>query len=347
MVYKNIQALRAFAAFAVLAHHLIFLVTEYIGIGRAPIPFVSFESGVDIFFVVSGFVMAASARQQSPGAFATARIARIVPLYWLATFTAAFALLLGFRIFNLNGFDPEDFAQSLFFLPIFDPAGYAINPIVYVGWSLNYEMLFYALFTVSLFFPDGWARENCVFTLIIALIAAGALTQNSFLRYWGNPVILEFAAGMLIWRLTQRAVLSKTLAVLAITAGVSALIAAGLWPEWRLATMRVVFYGLPAVLIVLGFVSLERNGITLGSGFLQRQGNASYALYLTHIFTLQAVGKTSILLGLNQSAAGIVLSVAIAGALALFVGTLTHKHVEKPLTAAARRVLTPAQTRAG
>ena len=141
--YEIIDALRFFAAFYVVISHLIGAFTKHES-------FIYLFLGIDIFFIISGFVMMVST-QISSRHFFIKRIIRICPLYWgltLVTFTIALIVPYLFENTTANF---EHLFKSLFFIP-FDKNGLGYFPILYVGWTLNYEMFFYLLFAIALIF---------------------------------------------------------------------------------------------------------------------------------------------------------------------------------------------------
>src|SRR5262249_55839896 len=107
------------------------------------------HAGVDIFFVISGFVMAVTAgRANYPaGVFLQRRIIRIVPLYWAATFFTAGLLLIAPGLFRDNVVTLKHFLLSLFFIPHVSPdSAHDLSPLIKIGWTLNFEMFFYVVF---------------------------------------------------------------------------------------------------------------------------------------------------------------------------------------------------------
>jgi exopolysaccharide production protein ExoZ len=159
-----LQVLRALAALMVVADHAVSYVAtkQEVALSLKNLAWFLGIFGVDIFFVISGFIMIYTSRdlfgtRLGFAKFAYRRIVRIVPLYWLATITAA-GLLLRHQF-------PSNFeiATSLAFVPAVTHPGEALRPILWVGWTLNLEMFFYALFTVSLLFHGGWGRSSSCF----------------------------------------------------------------------------------------------------------------------------------------------------------------------------------------
>ena len=139
--YDSIQILRAVAALAVVVFHAGQRVAVPFGVGQA---------GVDIFFVISGFVMwIVSDNGKTPIEFIRARILRIVPLYWVATLLMAVGAWLG--LFPRMRVAWDDLLASLFFVPYYSLSSTKeIVPVLRQGWTLNYEMFFYVSFALAL-----------------------------------------------------------------------------------------------------------------------------------------------------------------------------------------------------
>ena len=152
--YLGIQGLRAFAALSVVLGHSLNSIER--GSGVPPLLLQHFQGaiGVDVFFVISGFVMTISSsrllRKQHPSRiFLWRRLLRVAPLYWLVTATkllliaALPRLLASYRVSLWNGI------ASFLFVPSLNPKG-LIRPVITLGWTLNFEMAFYLLFAFAL-----------------------------------------------------------------------------------------------------------------------------------------------------------------------------------------------------
>ena len=131
-----IQVLRFFAAFSVMMVHL-----PIIGFGIW---------GVDIFFVISGFIMMYVTENNQKN-FLIKRIIRIVPLYWILTLGVFSIAIFYPDLLNNTTANFEHLIKSLFFVP-FDKNSSGHFPILFLGWTLNFEIIFYILFSISLFF---------------------------------------------------------------------------------------------------------------------------------------------------------------------------------------------------
>src|SRR5262249_10848440 len=145
---QNIQVLRAIAAYLVVVYHIQPHVSNLLS---APMTSDMGAVGVDVFFVISGFIMVftSSNRERTTWEFWRDRIIRIVPLYWLATFCMIAITLFGFAPSGLHGWDGKDLVTSMFFLPNIRNDGVP-EPILSPGWTLIYEMFFYFLFGLTL-----------------------------------------------------------------------------------------------------------------------------------------------------------------------------------------------------
>jgi peptidoglycan/LPS O-acetylase OafA/YrhL len=199
--------------------------------------------------------------------------------------TSFLLVLLGGRS-TINGDigGPAYILASYLFIPWPRPDG-VLQPAFGLGWTLNYEMFFYAVFTPFLLLP----RKPAVIAATI-LLAGFATTgaviafPNLQLAFWSNPIILEFCAGMLL------AILLPGVPGLSLPArlALAAAALAGLHfavtgaPQWRAA-----IYGIPALLLVAA-ATLGAPAAQSGGKILVRLGDASYAMYLVHPFIMRA-----------------------------------------------------------
>ncbi len=197
--FNSIQILRAFAAWMVVYHHFIAMYfswkTDNI-IGKFFGIYGSF--GVDVFFVISGFVMyiIATGRKQTARSFMIGRIFRIVPAYWLYTLTIPVFLFFFPTTFAFSTYNFESLACSLFFVPTENPSGIGIIPLLTVGWTLNFEMFFYATLAICLLINKRFAIPLCfVVILILPLVYPKNVAYSSVAS---NPLLFEFIQGFLI-----------------------------------------------------------------------------------------------------------------------------------------------------
>jgi exopolysaccharide production protein ExoZ len=338
----NVQALRGLAAFLVVFVHLARL--AQLG-GLDPNVTVFGNCGVDVFFVISGLIMVVttSGRKQTPQGFLRNRVTRIVPLYWAITFAVFAIALLAPTLLQSTTADPFDLGRSLAFIPYARADG-AMHPVVFVGWTLNYEMAFYVVFALGLLLPSRAAGLAVSLAVLAGAALAGQVLQptNPVLAFYTAPMICEFGAGMVLGALfvRQRLPASRRYGWPAVFAGAAALaiMLAGpwLWPQ----ADRALMFGAPAVVIVACALVAERAGLTLSAGWIQLMGAASYSIYLTHFFATQVVVKAADkLAAFGPLVAWALLPVAFV--LVAIVGVVVHRRVELPLTEVARRWIAP------
>lgn len=186
----GVQYARAVAALSVLIFH---------AAQRSGLDFAIGARGVDLFFVISGFIMwtVSIERETTPSAFMIARVKRIVPLYWIATSFLVLGALLGAFPTLRQELSGSHVLQSLLFIPHVSPGSGEIWPVLVPGWTLNLEMFFYGLFAVSLVLTPA-VRLAALSILFLALVAAGVVLrpENAIALTYTNPLILEFIAGV-------------------------------------------------------------------------------------------------------------------------------------------------------
>lgn len=325
--YVSIQVLRGVAALMVVFFHL----PGALGLPDLHIPVLS--GGVDLFFVISGFVMVVSTRDRprDPRAFLVQRFRRIVPFYWVMTLVMALALL----VFLGRGSSPGQLVSSLMFIPYLDGATGFVQPVLGVGWTLNLEILFYLLFAASMGF-GAWRQLAALGAVFAALVVARFVFKpaaDTVLFFYTTPMLFEFLAGMALGHLTGRlARLSVPLAGAAIGLAVVSVLVMVLGSELP----RTLAQGLPALLLVVGCLGLEGYFRRYAPRFLIHLGDASYSLYLTH---------TIVLLALTPVVAGAGLSPWIAGAAVVvacvLVSLASYRFIEQQLLALSRRGRAP------
>ncbi|MBU6268684.1 MAG: acyltransferase [Sphingomonadales bacterium] len=326
----SIQALRLIAATLVLASHAEIFGHYLAGVLHAtspgPLHLLHGGFGVDLFFAISGFVMIVSTGRSipAPATFLRRRVIRVAPLYWLATlFTVGWYHVLG------KPPQPGAVIHSLLFLPHAGPTG-RVAPVLDVGWTLNYEFAFYALFAAALGRTvTGTAAR--VTALLAALVAAGAVWNLPLpLWAWARPIVLEFGAGIAVALLWRRHIhLSPTVRAALLLAGLAL---AAMWDTGGPATgaQRVLTVGLGGALVLAAAVL---GPLALPAARLWRTGgDISYALYLCHIPVMLVTQYAWQALGWTRGAALLPLFMAGTVAASFAMALLVHRHVEKPAT---------------
>jgi exopolysaccharide production protein ExoZ len=284
----QLQYLRAIAALMVIYFHAI-LQLRNVQPDAVMNGLLFGKSGVDLFFVLSGFVMWITTADRQIGAreFYLRRIIRIVPLYWMLTLVAAATALIIPSALKSTVFDLPHVIATLLFLPWInpaDPAGSMIAPVIVPGWTLNYEMYFYLLFGALL----GLSKAVRPYALAGLLLAIFLLCQFlgpelTAARFYGDAVVFEFVIGVAIGKLYLDGHRISGALAWPLVAIAGAIMLHSDWMEWDLPRLFTV--GLPAAVIVGAFAltDFSRKPVL---GWLAHLGDASFSLYLSHIFVL-------------------------------------------------------------
>lgn len=295
----NLQLLRAVAAYLVVFVHLSELLPET--------PITNFlhnkgYSGVDLFFVISGFIMVYTTAHKtiSPGQFLLNRIRRIVPLYYLVTFLV-FGIVVTFPfIFRSTSADIFVLLKSLAFLPFEKSPGH-IYPLYYLGWTLNYEMFFYLAFALSFSIWYEMRVAICT-TIIVGLVLSrtnSAEPGNLALYFYSRPIMLDFSLGMLLalfrphFLIVVRCIPGLPCFILFLGV-IGLLYMPSFFPSapslYDPPTNTFLTFGIPAAVIVMAAICLN-DVKTHGQPWqlFQEIGNASYSIYLSHFFIVGAL----------------------------------------------------------
>lgn len=340
----SLQALRFIAAgMVVYVHALATYADKVAPISGTLTPAALGEFGVKLFFCISGYIIYLSSGQLRAGTataldFMQRRLTRIVPLYWTATLLYALKLAA-------QGDPPAllDIVRSLLFLPYADENG-LMRPVLGVGWSLNYEMMFYLLFAGTLLLRPG--RRPAVLGAALAVLlffryafppgdAAGALHVGLYLL--GDHYLLYFLAGLAIAWLQKDGRLYRHLPQFSPRTTILALL--GLISLYCIPVMltsmpRMLMEALMAVICIVCLLlcTLERQGThespTLAVRLLKLGGDASYCTYLTHGFVMGPCARLIDLLGHETGPLPFAFSMLV---LCSTTGILFYCLFEKPL----------------
>ncbi len=280
----NLQALRGIAALLVVMHHSL-AHFKAMGLSNPIFEFVALHGslGVDIFFVISGYVMARTTSYVGHGPdvsryFISKRFARIYLGYWPIFFIA----LLIYHFHSPEYLADKQLLQSFSLLKFGNYAGLVITP----AWSLTFELYFYLL--ISLFLTSKWIRPIPVFLLVALLIILKSvftrLGDNDLLDFFFSPYIFEFIAGYFIFCYWQYLSAKKwiyvslALGIIALSVGVQLGDDHGYFRFAAIATFSAS--------IVWLMLLLESHALITMRGLIKKVGDSSYTLYLTHTVLL-------------------------------------------------------------
>jgi peptidoglycan/LPS O-acetylase OafA/YrhL len=335
-VIGNVQILRFVAAGAVLFTHTTDVLVRRSTV-FSPVPWVG---GVDLFFVISGFIMAWLTWDRfgapgMPGRFLLRRAMRIAPPYWFFTTLMAATVVFASSHVRKTALGAAQVVASYAFIPWPRISDGKLNPLLSQGWTLNYEAFFYVAFAAALFFRRGLLGLAAAFLVLAA--AHVAVPPGLFvLRFYTSPIILEFLAGIALAGLFRRGVRLPLAGALA--CAISSVVAYVLiyrfvphFPEGRFLTI-----GVPAALLAASLILAREPAIDGGvRRFLQLGGDASYTLYLSHTFTVNLVAVAWARIAPAHPWAG----VAVALVAAVVAAILFYRFAERPVTEALHRRL--------
>ena len=301
---EPIQHLRGIAALLVVFVHF-------------PTPLARFcgSIGVDIFFFISGFIIFISIDKSGyyskPFTFLKKRLLRIIPLYYLVT--TIFILLN----VTLNSFHaerevniPTDFSagtivKSFLFVPI-AADGYYHDPVVFLGWSLNFELLFYIITFICLII----FKKKFFGPLLILLLGLGSTSyifggfKNVYLDFVTSPFLIYFAIGLLLGKYheTLRQKISSFVEpLLFVVLYVFFIVMIAKDTGYVYESMpremviynnkvipRIIIWGIPSFLLLVAYLSLASK-YQIRNKLLIKMGDRSYSIYLLQVFFIYLI----------------------------------------------------------
>lgn len=285
--YYSLQMLRGIAAWMVVYHHFMQLFFSF----KAETIFGWFFSkygafGVDLFFVLSGFVMffSANKKDQSGSDFMLNRIFRIVPVYWFYSALMLACVVLFPEVFKFTDFTVQSLLASMFFLPHENPAGIGDYPLLTVGWTLNFEMFFYTVLGICLMINSRRSTILCL--VVIALLPVAYPSDIFYSEIATRKILYEFLSGLVlatlyanakVHALVGRNIRSARLAALLVALSCSTLLLS--LPELKLPLATAI------VFLALSFESRINPAARVQSALI-KLGDESYSTYLVHIMTI-------------------------------------------------------------
>lgn len=330
--WTSIHLLRGLAASVVVAHH----VPQYLE-GRAPYQLPALPhgaAGVDVFFIISGFVMYCATRDKQRHwlTFLSLRFARVLPMYWLVTCAltlVVWAVPSAFATFRV----PFDYAaKSLLFVPVYDAQGY-IRPVLAAGWTLYFELSFYLLVAVclALFGRAAMLASALVLVTTSTVVELVGLPERHSAWQLISPIIVEFALGIALAHLAHAPWAKASLvrrAPLALGLSVGGLFAIARVEPQDFGT-RLLYWGLGSFGVVSATVLMEPelSAIRARLWLLNKLGDASYSMYLIHGVLFSLIWKLT---------PGALKAQPVAAFVVLLLGPIVasvpvHVLVERPL----------------
>ena len=331
---KGIQILRAFAAIGVvLAHYKLFNIK-------------SGGFGVDIFFIISGFIIAYVV-DFSTKDFLKKRIARVVPLYTLATILTAFLAIVKPSWFRNVIVNSEALFKSLFYIPYrMENSG----PILSLGWTLNNEMFFYLVMALCILFVKNkkYLSLACGVLILIFFIGFNTFQSDQYIfTFFAKGLLPEFVFGIILYYLWlyYKDRQTKNINVLIHFVGLVSLIFmiyVDVTGEFKVIS-RNLWRGIPSFFLTFSFLMLEKyfKKDTILNKFLNSLGSASYVMYLFHpyiIFGLKRIVYPVVFKD-NTTLLVEIIKFIIMLIVLCVVSIFLYNYVDKPMSKYARKLL--------
>ena len=341
-IINSIQLLRGVAALAVVVHHTggylkryfepsVFL-GDYCSIGFG---------GVDLFFVISGFIIHFTSKKylNNPSKlseYLKKRFVRVFPIHWFVL-TGLFALgWIITTVFHKNIFSigyPHTLIAYIQTYILF-PLHFAINPVT---WTLSYELFFYLCFALLIiskrlwFIPAGILLVSGCNVYLNYLQNGGEANFNYF-NFVFSGYNFEFVLGFFIYQFYDKIQLNNLTSLILLLMGLGIFIGFGYEVSDFDNYKRLLIFGFPSALIVLGMLNLEKNDAIKIPKFWVLLGDASYVLYLIHFPIMLLMNKLPQIFGYTFTANQEINYSYFIILTIIFVSVIVHKYIEKPLS---------------
>ncbi len=338
---QSLQAIRAFAALIVVAYHMQILATSTLHVDTFGGLFSGGKRGVDVFFVLSGFIIYhVHARDFNKpdrlGRYCYNRAVRVLPALWIVTLLSIPLVFMGSGQAGAAGaLSPWNLAASFLLLP------QAVPALVAVSWTLKFEAFFYVVFALAIINYRLGAAVFVAWQLLTLLaLFTVDVTASFYAGFYFRPILLEFGVGIACAMFVQRCrtpghAPDQRLLVAALLLGVAVFGVACYYDPADMpgATPRSLVFCAGAALILTSLVLLEDAGRFKASRLVLALGGASYAIYLVHwsVIRIEITVAAKLGIALDQ-----VRFVAMA-LIAVGVGVLFDAFIDRPIQRALRR----------
>ncbi|MFG6076096.1 acyltransferase family protein [Erwinia sp. OPT-41] len=338
---KGLQALRGLAALSVMFFHFRWNIND-VWPGMGDKLFGWGATGVDLFFLISGFVITLTAKKSAPDFtgsfnFLKRRALRIAPAYYII-FLITFFLSGAMSTFHYPD-KTQNFISALFFQPIYPDHGpfYVDDSGMYgIRWSLNYEIYFYLIIGILMITPFRWLTTCLYFSLTLvglpimaekgfSFSAEGYHTDSAFFGLITNPIIFLFLAGMLVGH-TYPIIKRLNGTIMSILLICSLALAFVMFCDGRFISHGLLSSGWIYLLIMIFTIGSEKKIGKFTPSFLVRLGDISFSLYLVHTLMNAGIGKRLEKFGIENGPERFFLSCVLS----LVLAWLSWRFIEAP-----------------
>ncbi|MBB6004496.1 acyltransferase [Arcicella rosea] len=335
-VINSIQFLRGFAAFVVVFYHIggyikknfpVDFLGDFFGFGFA---------GVDLFFVISGFIIHFTSKQYfgNPSKlkeYLIKRIVRVFPIYWIILTVMFFfswltSIISHREVFGANyPHNLVSYFQTYLLLPLHP----AINA---VSWTLSYELFFYFIFSFLIISKRLWFVPVCILMVSAFNLILIEQSGSKYFKFIFSGYNIEFMLGFLICKFYDKLKLSSILSLIILILALGIILIWGNEVSDFDYIKRILVFGLSSGLILISLLNLESNRTVKVPQFSILVGNASYVLYLIHFPMLLLLNKIPLLLGFKLSMDGVIFYNYFIVLVILCSSLTIHRFIEKPIS---------------
>ena len=345
----HIQALRGIAALMVVVSHLLIIERKYSADQILGDWAAYGMAGVDLFFVISGFIMVyvmwdRPRGVKAAGEFLWGRASRIYPLYWIVSLVLLALWFVRPDMVFSSIETPPDILKSFALFP------HEREPLLAVGWTLVHEMYFYLVFAGIMLLPRAALLPSLGIWFLTLVICRNQFyssfdTSQPVLTLVLSGMTYQFMAGAFVAAMWKKGTSQNVKPISPKTKrfGTYVLILIGLvWLLWGLGDLesfpnsesRGARLAVPAAFIVLGLAMRDDMGTRLWKP-LVTLGDWSYALYLTHVLSLTVMGRIWARFKTESLIDNVLVLLAMV-AVTIFISGLIYKYIERPIMKAAR-----------
>jgi exopolysaccharide production protein ExoZ len=325
---NSINTLRTLSCLSIAIFHI----TEFVNSNSDSVRlYFTASPGFHLFLLISGFILVhITTPNDRPVPFMMKRTVRIIPLYW--AMTAVAILIVAFRpwLFPKADLSPEHILMSFLLLPYYDLHD-RLHPILFVGWTLGYIILFYLMFSVSMLAKEKYRVALTIAMTIGLIVSAQWFPSPAFRNFYGDPILLEFASGCLIGLgLKQPIVIAfikrTPMWPIAVAGIIGLLVAAWLhYSGWA----KIATFAPPAALLVFACAGQDIFRTPLRNPIFKLGGQISYGIYLIHPIILPILG-VAIFTRIDDGVLGTILMFATVLPLSIALAYLSFRYFETP-----------------
>ena len=327
----NIQALRAIAVILVLFYHIYAIETKLSSTySIIPDLFKYGNIGVDLFFVISGFIMVIVTKNYHKNLkkflfFIYSRFTRIYPLYWFYTLLLIPILFLKPEWINSSQGNKVDLISSILLLPN------EIKPLIMVGWSLIHELYFYIIFSFFILFDRKKLLGLSLFWVFLISLFINVESESSLFNLVTNPLTFEFITGIFfgIFHIRYSHTKFRLNKIFLFIPYFSFFLLPYFSDFINNGLGRYFVFGLLSLTILISSIELEKNKFIFNS-FLVKIGDASYSIYLSHVLVINVFYRIYLIIGYDNFFLRFML-ISVMSFSSIFWGLVSFKYIEKPM----------------